>query len=156
MLWSIETVFPLPAQFPQQISTIHGSTSELSKHLRFPMCKSVLQSSPLMRSTMPGKFVSTTGNRESRVISRSTGDPRTPETQEPIWFDPESYKKRSAGERFSSWIEAFKKVTPQYEHSSMGLVHLACSVMIRRIWGDHFQKVRSSHLYPPCSAQATA
>ncbi len=56
----------------------------------------------------------------------------------PVWFDPELYKKRSAVERFFSWIEAFKKIVPRYEryeHSFMGLIHLACSVMIGRILG---------------------
>ena len=48
------------------------------------------------------------------------------------------YKKRNAVERFFSWIEAFKKIVPRYEryeHSFMGLIHLACSVMIARVVG---------------------
>ena len=32
----------------------------------------------------------------------------------PFWFDPELYKKRSAVERFFSWIEVFKKIVPRY------------------------------------------
>ncbi len=59
-----------------------------------------------------------------------------PKQGRPIWFDPILYKKRSAVKRFFSWIEAFKKITPRYEryeHSLMGLIHLACVVMIGRI-----------------------
>ncbi|MDN7013856.1 IS5 family transposase [Methanoculleus sp. FWC-SCC3] len=61
-----------------------------------------------------------------------------PKRGRPFWFDPELYKKRSAVERFFSWIEAFKKIVPRYEryeYSFMGLIHLACSVMIARILG---------------------
>jgi len=61
-----------------------------------------------------------------------------PKRGRPIWFDPGLYKKRSAVERFFSWIEAFKKIVSRYEryeHSFMGLIHLTCSVMIGRILG---------------------
>ena len=61
-----------------------------------------------------------------------------PKRGRPFWFDPELYKKRSAVERFFSWIEAFKKIVPRYEryeHSFLGLIHLACSVMIARVLG---------------------
>jgi len=63
---------------------------------------------------------------------------RHPKRGRPFWFDPELYKKRSAVERFFSWIEGFKKIVPRYEryeHSFMGLIHPACSVMIGRILG---------------------
>mgnify|MGYP000916642288 CR=1 FL=1 len=63
---------------------------------------------------------------------------KQPKRGRPGWFDPELYKKRSAVERFFSWIEAFKKIVPRYEryeHSFMGLIHLACSVKIARILG---------------------
>ena len=63
---------------------------------------------------------------------------KQPKRGRPFWFDPELYKKRSAVERFFSWIEAFKKIVPRYEryeHSFLGLVHLACSVMIARVLG---------------------
>jgi len=63
---------------------------------------------------------------------------RHPKRGRPFWFDPELYKKRSAVERFFSWIEAFKKIVPRYEryeHSFLGLIRLACSVMIGRILG---------------------
>ncbi|WP_404810335.1 transposase [Methanoculleus receptaculi] len=52
-----------------------------------------------------------------------------PKRGRPFWFDPELYKKHSAVERFFSWIEALKKIVPRYEryeHSFMGLIHLAC------------------------------
>ena len=61
-----------------------------------------------------------------------------PKRGRPIQFDPELYKKRSAIERFFSWIEAFKKIVPRYEryeHSFLGLIYLACVVMIGRILG---------------------
>jgi transposase len=61
-----------------------------------------------------------------------------PKRGRPIRFDPELYKKRSAVERFFSWIEAFKKIVPRYEryeHSFLGLIHLACVFMIRRVLG---------------------
>ena len=63
---------------------------------------------------------------------------RYPKRGRPFWFDPELYKKRSAVERFFSWIEAFKKIIPRYErygHSFLGLIHLACNVMIARVLG---------------------
>ncbi len=63
---------------------------------------------------------------------------KQPKRGRPFGFDPELYKKRSAVERFFSWIEAFKKIVPRYEryeHSFMGLIHLACSVMIARVLG---------------------
>ncbi len=61
-----------------------------------------------------------------------------PKRGRPVWFDPELYKKRNAVEWFFSWIEAFKKIVPRYEryeHSFLGLIHLACSVMIARVLG---------------------
>jgi transposase len=80
-------------------------------------------------------------NRKRRIKSNIPVNRRSrkqPKRGRPFWFDPELYKKRSAVERFFSWIEAFKKITPRYEryeHSFMGLIHLACSVMIGRILG---------------------
>jgi transposase len=61
-----------------------------------------------------------------------------PKRGRPIRFDPELYKKRNAVERSLSWIEAFKKIVPrykQYEHSFLGLIHLARVVMVGRILG---------------------
>ena len=63
---------------------------------------------------------------------------KQPKRGRPIQFDPELYKKRSVVERFFSWIEAFKKIVPRYEryeHSFLGLIYLACVVMIGRILG---------------------
>ena len=80
-------------------------------------------------------------NRKRRIKSNIPVNRRSrkqPKRGRPFWFDPELYKKRNAVERFFSWIEAFKKITPRYEryeHSFMGLIHLACSVMIGRILG---------------------
>ena len=68
-------------------------------------------------------------NRRSRIY---------PKRGRPFWFDPELYKARSAIERFFSWIEAFKKIVPRYEryeYSFLGLIHLACTIMIWRVLG---------------------
>ena len=80
-------------------------------------------------------------NRKRRIKSNIPVNRRSrkyPKRGRPFWFDTELYKKRSAVERFFSWIEAFKKIVPRYEryeHSFMGLIHLACSVMIARVLG---------------------
>ncbi len=61
-----------------------------------------------------------------------------PKRGRPRWFDPELYKKRGAIERFFSWIEAFKKIVPRYERyecSFLGLVHLACAMILWRVMG---------------------
>jgi len=80
-------------------------------------------------------------NRKRRIRSNIPVNRRSrkhPKQGRPIWFDPGFYKKRSAVERFFSWIGAFKEITPRYEryeHSFTGLIHLARSVMIGRILG---------------------
>jgi len=87
---------------------------------------------------MPGRFVNTIGSEGSRATFQSTGD-LGDIRNEGGHSDPELYKKRSAVERFFSWIEAFKKIVPRYEryeHSFIGLIHLACGVVIGRILGD--------------------
>ena len=73
---------PSPTPFPLPMSMIPGSMNQPSKHLRFPMCRIALRSSPQMQSTMPGRFISTTGTEESRAISRSTGDPGNTRNEE--------------------------------------------------------------------------
>lgn len=80
-------------------------------------------------------------NRKRRITSNIPVNRRSrkhPKRGRPFRFDPEIYKRRSAVERFFSWIEAFKKITPRferYEHSFLGLIHLACTIMIGRIMG---------------------
>jgi len=80
-------------------------------------------------------------NRKRRIKSNIPVNRRSrkhPKRGRPFWFDPELSKKRSAVERFFSWIEAFKKVASRYkryEHSFLGLIHPACSVMIARVLG---------------------
>jgi len=80
-------------------------------------------------------------NRKRRIKSNIPVNRRSrkhPKRGRPFWFDPKLYKKRSTVELFFSWIEAFKKIAPRYEryeHSFMGLIHLACSVMVGRILG---------------------
>jgi len=61
-----------------------------------------------------------------------------PKRGRPVRFDKNLYKKRGAVERFFSWIEAFKKLVPRYEryeHSFLGLIYLACALMIWRVLG---------------------
>ncbi len=63
---------------------------------------------------------------------------RHPKRWRPFGFYPEFYKKRSIIERFFSWIEAFKKITPRYERYEMsfiGLIQLACAMTIWRLLG---------------------
>lgn len=65
-------------------------------------------------------------NRKNKKIGR------------PKQFNKEIYKRRSAVERFNGWIEAYRKVYPRYEHleiSYLGLVQLACAMMIWRVLG---------------------
>ena len=80
-------------------------------------------------------------NRKRRIKSNIPTNPRSrihPKRGRPRWFDQTLYKERGAIERFFSWIEAFKKIVPRYEryeHSFLGLIHLACAVMIWRVMG---------------------
>ncbi|MDN7025648.1 IS5/IS1182 family transposase, partial [Methanoculleus sp. FWC-SCC1] len=80
-------------------------------------------------------------NRKRRIKSNIPVNRRSrthPKRGRPYGFDPELYKKRSAIERFFSWIEAFKKTTPRferYEHSFLGLIRPVCAMMIWRILG---------------------
>jgi transposase len=80
-------------------------------------------------------------NRERRIKSNipvNKRSPKYPKRGRPFGFDPELYKRRNAVERFFSWIEAFKEIVPRYkryEHSFLGLIHLACSIMIARVLG---------------------
>ncbi|MDI6720676.1 MAG: IS5 family transposase [Methanomicrobiales archaeon] len=87
-------------------------------------------------------------SHEIRQYSRKRGiksnipvNPRSrksPKRGRPVWFNRDLYKKRGAIERFFSWIEAFKKLVPRYEryeHSFLGLIYLACAVMIGRVLG---------------------
>ena len=56
----------------------------------------------------------------------------------PKRFDKYIYRGRSAVERFNSWIEANKKVNVRYERleiSYLGLILLACAMMIWRVLG---------------------
>ncbi len=57
----------------------------------------------------------------------------------PIKVDQEEYKKKSAVERFFSWIESCKKVFPRYEIkeiSYLGVVMLAVIVRLDEVLGS--------------------
>ena len=56
----------------------------------------------------------------------------------PIKVDQEEYKKKSAIERFFSWIESCKKVFPRYEIkeiSYLGVVILAAIMRLAEVLG---------------------
>ena len=56
----------------------------------------------------------------------------------PIKVDKEEYKKKSAVERFFSWIESFRKVFPRYEIkeiSYLGVVMLAAIMRLDEVLG---------------------
>lgn len=72
------------------------------------------------------------------VIPVNPRNKKSPKAGRPKKFDQDVYRERSAVERFNSWIEANKKVSVRYEHleiSYIGLVLLACSIMIWRLLG---------------------
>jgi transposase len=138
VLWSIGTVSRLFAQFHLQIPMIPGSMHQPSKHFRFPRCGS---SCDISADAAYDAREIRQYNRKRRIKSNIPANRRSwrhPKRGRPVGFDPELYKKRNAVERFFSWIEAFKKIVPRYEryeHSFLGLIYLACSVMIGRILG---------------------
>lgn len=80
-------------------------------------------------------------NRRRGIKSNIPVNPRNRKKRKrgrPIKLDEDIYKGRYAVERFFSWIEAFKKVTPRHErleHSYLGLVTLACNLMLWRVLG---------------------
>ncbi len=56
----------------------------------------------------------------------------------PIKYDKEEYKKRNAVERFFRWIGLYKRIFLKYEQlevSYLGLVQLACAMMLWRVLG---------------------
>ncbi|CCJ35847.1 putative transposase [Methanoculleus bourgensis MS2] len=101
MLWSIGTVSPLPARLHRQMSMIPG-----------------VQDRPAIISADAAYDA-----REIRQYNRKRGiktnipvnkrSRKQPKRGRPIRFNLELYKKRSAVERFFSWIEAFKKIVPR-------------------------------------------
>ena len=56
----------------------------------------------------------------------------------PITVNQEEYKKKSAIERFFSWIESCKKVLPRYdsETSYLGFVTLAAIIDYMKFWDN--------------------
>lgn len=59
--------------------------------------------------------------------------------ERPIKVDREEYKKKSAIERFFSWIESCKKVFPRYESkeiSYLGVVILAAIMRLDEVLGS--------------------
>ena len=59
-------------------------------------------------------------------------------TGRPIKVDKEEYKKKSALDRFLSWIESCKKVIPRYEikeTSYLGIVMVAAIIRLHEVLG---------------------
>lgn len=78
-------------------------------------------------------------NRKKRIITNIPVNKRNrkkPRKGRPLGFNKIEYAGRNAVERFFSWIEANKKICPRYERSEqsyLGLVMLACSLMLWRV-----------------------
>lgn len=78
-------------------------------------------------------------NRNRGIVSNIPVNKRNrknPKIGRPFRLNKEDYKGRSVIERFFSWIEAFRKIYPRYERleqSYLGLVLLACSLMLWRV-----------------------
>jgi transposase len=78
-------------------------------------------------------------NRDRGIISNipvNKRNRRNPKIGRPFRLNKEEYAGRSVIERFFSWIEAFRKIYPRYERleqSYLGLVMLACSLILWRV-----------------------
>ncbi len=78
-------------------------------------------------------------NRNRGIISNIPVNKRNrknPKIGRPFRLNKEEYACRNVVERFFSWIEAFKKIYPRHERleqSYLGLVLLACSLMLWRV-----------------------
>jgi len=132
-------VSPLPAPLHPLMSMIPNSTSRTLEAFEIPEvqdCPAIISADAAYDAREIRQYNRKRGIKSNIPVNRRSR--RYPKRGRPFWFDPELYKKRSAIERFFSWIEAFKKIVPRYEryeHSFMGLIYLACSVMIGRILG---------------------
>lgn len=72
------------------------------------------------------------------VIPTNPRNHKNKKVGRPKKFDEDIYRERNAIERFNSWIEASKKVNVRYEQleiSYVGLILLACAIMIWRVLG---------------------
>ncbi len=78
-------------------------------------------------------------NRKKGIITNIPVNKRNrknPRKGRPSGFNKIEYAGRDAVERFFSWIEANKKIYPRHERleqSYLGLVMLACSLMLWRV-----------------------
>ena len=78
-------------------------------------------------------------NRKKGIITNIPLNKRNrkkPRKGRPFKFNKMEYAGRNAIERFFSWIEANKKIYPRHERleqSYLGLVMLACSIMLWRV-----------------------
>lgn len=80
-------------------------------------------------------------NRRRGIKSNIPVNPRNTKKKKrgrPRKLNKDIYKKRYVVERFFSWIEGFKKISPRYErleYSYHGLVTLACNLMLWKVLG---------------------
>jgi transposase len=80
-------------------------------------------------------------NRGRGIKSNIPVNPRNTKKRKigrPRKLNKNIYRGRYIIERFFSWIEGFKKISPRYErleYSYLGLVTLACSLMLWRVLG---------------------
>jgi len=80
-------------------------------------------------------------NRKRRIKSNIPVNIRNRKKKKrgrPIKVDWEEFKKKSAVERFFSWIESCKKVFPRYEikeKSYLGVVMLAAIIRLHEVLG---------------------
>lgn len=80
-------------------------------------------------------------NRRRGIKSNIPVNPRNTKKKKrgrPRKLNKDIYKQRYVVERFFSWIEGFKKISPRYErleYSYHGLVTLACNLMLWKVLG---------------------
>lgn len=80
-------------------------------------------------------------NRKRGIKSNIPVNPRNTKKKKrgrPRKLNKDIYKQRYVVERFFSWIEGFKKISPRYEkleYSYCGIVTLSCSLMLWKVLG---------------------
>lgn len=119
--------------------------------LYLPTIEGVVIISPAGRSITRPKLINADAAYDSRGIrdyNRKRGiksnipenrrNRKKPKRGRPIKLDKNTYKDRYAIERYFSWIEAFKRISPRYErlgYSYFGLVTLASNLILWRVLG---------------------
>ena len=76
--------------------------------------------------------------KRNKIQHTSKNKKQKEKEERPIKVDWEELKKKSAIERFFSWIESYKKVFPRYEIkeiSYMGVVTFAAIMRLNQVLG---------------------